>query len=132
MKRYVLSTSGVAKVHLFGVGLLDGEFTGCRFGNVTVPAEWVSTNVVICKPLTLNPSSGYATVSYTNDGIHFTHPENQFLFIHLPTVMHISPKSGVRSGNTAVRMRVDKIKDVRYQLGMFIWRSFSAGNIEIK
>ena len=79
MKRFVLSTSGVAKVHLFGVGLLDGEFTGCRFGNVTVPAEWVSTIVVICKPLTLNPSSGYeyATVSYTNDGIHFTHAEKQ-------------------------------------------------------
>ena len=79
MKRFVLSTSGVAKVHLFGVGLLDGEFTGCRFGNVTVPVEWVSTIVVICKPLTLNPSSGYeyATVSYMNDGIHFTHAEKQ-------------------------------------------------------
>eukprot|EP00956_Cyclotella_meneghiniana_P043846 scaffold290722_cov70-Cyclotella_meneghiniana.AAC.1 len=46
MKRYVLSTSGVAKVHLFGVGLLDGEFTGCRFGNVTVPAEATNTQSV--------------------------------------------------------------------------------------
>lgn len=105
------TTSGVAKVHLFGVGFLDGESTGCRFGNVTVPAEWVSTNVVICKPLTLNPSSGYATVSYTNDGIHFNYAEKQFLFIHLPTVVYISPKSGLKSANTTVRMRVDKIEN---------------------
>ena len=89
------TTSGIAKVHLFGVGFLDGEFTGCRFDNVAAPAEWVSRNVVICKPLTLNPSSGYMldTVSYTNDGIYFTHAEKQFLFVHLPTVMHNSPKS---------------------------------------
>ena len=106
------TTSGLSKVHLFGKGFLNGESTGCRFRDVTVPAEWISSTVVICKPISLNPSAGYATVAYTNDGIHFIEAESQFLFIHRPSVLDVSPRSGLRSGGERVLITVDEITNL--------------------
>ena len=103
------TTSGLSKVHLFGNGFLDGESLGCRFSDVTVPAEWISSTVVICKPISLNPSAGYTTISYTNDGVHYIDADTQFLFINLPSVINVSPKSGFRSGGGLVQLKVDEI-----------------------
>eukprot|EP00804_Cyclotella_cryptica_P003049 CCRYP_006054-RA/>CCRYP_006054-RA protein AED:0.15 eAED:0.15 QI:0/-1/0/1/-1/1/1/0/1370 len=103
------STSGLSKVHLIGTGFLNGETIGCRFGNTTVPAEWISSTIVICKPISLNPPAGYTAVSYTNDGIHFMAADNQFLFIQLPDVFDVRPTAGLRSGGAVVRVLADNV-----------------------
>ncbi|TMW63288.1 hypothetical protein Poli38472_002229 [Pythium oligandrum] len=94
-------TQGGTRITVDGLGFSNSMEIACRFGdNVLVKAEYRSAERVVCRSPRTTP--GRYTLQVTNDGMNFS---NAPIYVDVYTdayVESISPRSGPRTGGTAV------------------------------
>lgn len=106
-KPYVLSidptsgtTYGGTSVFLSGEHFLESERLACRFGELVVPAQWMSEELLQCNSPPI-PDNNVVFVEITTDGHDFTSSGITFSF-HRTKVLGFFPSLGSTSGGTLV------------------------------
>jgi hypothetical protein len=94
--------TGHSLIHIVGKAFYDSPHLACQFGNVTVPATWVSNSSLHCR---VTPSkSGVVNLTITTNGQSSGWSTNTipFRFDNAVTVSNILPTSGPITGGTAM------------------------------
>jgi len=103
--------AGGTAVTIFGDRFLDTVTTQCRFGNLTVPALFVSNQVIQCS--TPEHPVGPVPVDVSLNGVDFTSAYTlQYEFDMDQFVTGVQPYKGPVSGGTVVTVQVAHVENV--------------------
>ena len=93
----------LTKISISGSGIRDSLWLSCRFGDIIVPAHYLSPHQLLCESPLLGPGSVDLEVS--SNGVDFTSHGLQFQFIQEFSIHSIRPKHGHVAGGTQVIVR---------------------------
>lgn len=88
-------------VTIAGQGFVNLPSLACRFGLVTRPAQFISSELIICRtPAESEPGTVHLEV--TLNGVDFSAQGIRFKFLSMATLRRLTPEAGLVDGGAAV------------------------------
>jgi hypothetical protein len=95
---------GNTLVTVFGTHFYSSNALSCRIGYVLSQAQYLSSNVVVCKTPGFIP--GPVSLAISNNAVDFE-ASSTFLYLVTPVIRKIFPSAGATSGHTLVTLTGD-------------------------
>jgi hypothetical protein len=95
------AATGNTLVTVFGTHFYLSSALTCRIGTVLSQAQFLTSNVVICKTPGFIP--GIVTISISNNAVDFE-ASSTFYYLTSPIIRKIFPSAGATSGHTLVTL----------------------------
>eukprot|EP00339_Tiarina_fusa_P024965 CAMPEP_0117066188 /NCGR_PEP_ID=MMETSP0472-20121206/46285_1 /TAXON_ID=693140 ORGANISM="Tiarina fusus, Strain LIS" /NCGR_SAMPLE_ID=MMETSP0472 /ASSEMBLY_ACC=CAM_ASM_000603 /LENGTH=152 /DNA_ID=CAMNT_0004787141 /DNA_START=229 /DNA_END=684 /DNA_ORIENTATION=+ len=93
-------SAGGTQVNVHGSGFLNLMSLRCKFGDVSVPATWISPEELWC--VTPPGMEGEVELEVSNNNLDFSSFGNKYEFQAKTTILRVTPSRGHSGGNTEV------------------------------
>ena len=96
-------------VSVTGSNLIASSTLSCAFGDVAVPALWISPNNLEC--VSPNHTAASVRLAVSSNGVDFTAVPTSFTFVPLITIHSVSPRRGPILGRTPLTVRLTNVPE---------------------